>query len=258
MKRSLKITLVFFGFFLMAVTANAGHIGLAGVRYEAVDAQEFVYGEGGPEGGSGAYITISIGVADRSAIANVRAKAEHGATGFEVTLTERDLCTGILPPEYGVDQFFYTRLRPEGWMTGEWKLKLEYEEGEMPYIEEATVVVPRFNFPPIPTGIEISERNGQRVLVWNRIGNPWVKDPGTGRFVTYRVRHYKPSTWCVDQTLSPPFEVWSGNRIAVPLPPNWESGDMIRIENQVVDDSLPGGVTRWDRAMKILILPVCP
>jgi hypothetical protein len=81
--------------------------------------------------------------------------------------------------------------------------------------------------------------------------------------IQYGVRHFKPSSPCIDEDLvintnlsNPdyyPYELWSGNRIAIVLPPHWNSRDHIMIENRVFDDNYPtGGPFRFDKGLSIL------
>lgn len=226
------------------------------IFYDARDYQDLIYGRGGAEGHSGAYIQLTFSVSGWDAIQVMDAKAKHEDSGFEVTLREDSSCRKKYPPP--ADASFSVMLRAEDWwMTGEWKLILKYKENGVKKTEEATVVVPRFNFPPIPTGIEIGlDLSGKKYILWNRIG-----DPGTsGKHVEYRVRHFNPSLPCIDEDIvinanNPGgYQLWSGNRIAVPLPTHWEPGDRVRIENRVYDDNSPSGPYRWDRACKDFIL----
>ena len=67
-------------------------------------------------------------------------------------------------------------LRAEDWwMTGEWKfdLKLQEKATGLKKTETATVVVPRFNFPPIPTGIEIDDIFGAKVSCLEQDRRSW-------------------------------------------------------------------------------------
>ena len=258
MKQILRINLIIVFALLIAMSANAQHLVMSNVLADIHASQEFIYGRGGPEGNSGAYIHIYLCVTGYHSIKEIKAKAVHVASGFEITLPEEDpSCIGVLPSPPYYDQGFYTWLRPEGWMTGEWKLVLSYKEGGAKKTETATVVVPRFNFPPIPTGIEIAEYEGKKYLVWNSIGAPGK----SGGHVEYRLRHYSNHfPKCIDEELvirpgAYSYELWSGNRIAVPLPNYWNSGDHVRIENRVVDDNSPSGPSRSDRACKHFLLP---
>ena len=264
MKRILMINLVVVFVLSIAISANAQHLIGQAVFVDIRDFPEFIFGRGGSEGHSGAYIQLSFGVSGWDAIEVVEARARHVATGFEITLMEESKsCIGVWPPGWP-DQGFGAWLRPLDWMTGEWEFVFSYVEAHRKKTETAKVAVPRFNFPPIPTGIQISEYLGQKYLVWNRIG-----DPGTieaGKRVEYRVRHFSSSSSCIDEDLvirgpltSPPssYDLWSGNRIAVPLPTHWEPGDRVRIENRVFDDNYSDtgpGPYRWDRACKDFIL----
>jgi len=255
MKRYLEISLVISVALLIAMSANAQHLVPFDVIVDNRAYPEFIYGRGGPEGHSGAYIQIGLGVTEYRSITEIKAKAVHVASGFEISLTEADRsCLGVSPPG-NLDQF-YAWLRPQDWMTGEWKLVLSYKEGRGRKTETATVGVGHFNFPPVPTGIEIAEANGKKYLVWNSIGAP-----GTSG-VEYRLDHYsKDIPQCPDEYLpirpggEYPYELWSGNRIAVPLRAHWTSGDRVRIENWVTDDNSPYGPYRRDRALRDVFLP---
>jgi hypothetical protein len=228
--------------------------------YDARGYQEFIWGRGGAEGHSGAYIQLYLGVTGYNNIREISAKARHIASNFEITLVEENKsCIGLWPPSWGIDTGFGAYLRPLGWETGEWKFVLSYVEGWRKKTETARVVVPRFNFPPIPTGIEIALSQGKEYIVWNRIGDPGTID--AGKRVEYRVRHFNGSLPCIDEDFvirfdTSNYELWSGNRIAFPLPSNWNSGDHIRIENRVNDDNPEVGyVYRSDRGCKDIILP---
>ena len=265
MKRIVIINLAIVFVLSIAISANAQHLVGQAVFVDIRDFPEFIFTRGGSEGHSGAYIQLNFGVSGWDVIEVVEAKAKHIPSGFEVTLREDTTCRKNYPPQWNIDTNYYINLRAEDWwMTGEWEFIFNYIEARRKKTETAKVAVPRFNFPPIPTGIQISEYLGQKYLVWNRIG-----DPGTieaGKRVEYRVRHFSSSSSCIDEDLvirgpltSPPssYDLWSGNRIAVPLPTHWEPGDRVRIENRVFDDNYSDtgpGPYRWDRACKDFIL----
>jgi len=263
MKRILIINLAIVFVLSIAISANAQHLVGQAVFVDIRDFPEFIFGRGGSEGHSGAYIQLNFGVSGWDAIQVMEAKARHLASGFQVTLKEDTTCRKNYPPQWNVDASYYINLKAEDWwMTGEWEFVFSYREAGRKKTETVRVAVPRFNFPPIPTGIHIGvDLAGKEYLVWNRIG-----DPGTdGKHVEYRIRHYNPSLPCVDEELiikgpltTPPstYDLWSGNRIAVPLPTHWEPGDRIRIENRVYDDNYTTGPGpyRWDRACKDFIL----
>jgi hypothetical protein len=262
MKRYLKISMIILVALLIAITAHAQHLVTPGIMYDARGAHEFMWGRGGAEGHSGAYIQLNIGVTGYSNISQISVKARHIASNFEVTLTEESKsCIGVWPPDWGIDQVFTAWLRPFDWMTGEWEFVLSYVERWRRKTEKATVPVPRFNFPPIPTGIEIATSLGKKYLVWNRIGDPGI---GPGKHVEYRIRHFGRSLPCIDEDIAinannpGGYQLWSGNRIAFPLP-DWESGDRVRIENRVYDDNYSEttgpGPYRFDRGCKDFILP---
>lgn len=256
MKAAIKFSILVLGLFLMAATANAqGHLASASVFYDARDYEEFIHGRGGSEGHSGAYIKLQLGVTGYDLITRIRATAEHEDTKFEVTLWESP-CWDTISQD--VDKFFQVWLRPSSWMTGEWTFVLKYKIGKDRYKEKMKVFVPRFNYPPTPTGIQLAflgEPPTERYLVWNRIGDP----EAFGKHVEYRVR-LLDNIGCIIEDLrirpgGDPYELWSGNRIAVPLPPHWTPGNIVRIENRVYDDNYPGGPYRFDRACKDLVLP---
>jgi len=264
MKQILMINLVIVFVLSIAISANAQHLTGQLVSVDIRDFPEFIFGRGGSEGHSGAYIQLSFGISGWDAIQVTEAKAQHVASGFQVTLREDTTCRKNYPPQWNMDAGYYISLKAEDWwMTGEWEIVLSYVEAHRKKTETVKVAVPRFNFPPIPTGIHIGEYLGQKYLVWNRIGDPGI---GPGKHVEYRIRHFNRSLPCVDEDLvisGPPntsptyYELWSGNRIAVPLPSEWIPGDRIRIENRVYDDNYSEtgpGPYRWDRASKDFIL----
>ncbi len=260
MKRILMISLVIVFALSMAISANAQHLTGPLVLVDIRDFPEFIFGRGGAEGHAGSYINLSFGVSGWDAIEVVEAKAKHVASGFEVTLREDTSCIKNYPPEWNIDASFYVMLKAEDWwMTGEWEFVLSYVDAQGNKTEKATVKVPRFNFPPTPTGIQIGEYLGQKYLVWNRIGDPGTT--WTGKRVEYRVRHFSRSVPCVDEDIvirfdTSNYQLWSGNRIAFPLSSKWKLGDRIRIENRVYDDNPEVGyVYRFDRGSKDLILP---
>ena len=256
MKRILRMNLVIVFALLIAMSANAQHLVFSEVKVDNRTYTEFIYGQGGIEGYSGAYIIIALYVTRYSSMTEIKTGAQHVASGFEITLREDDpSCVGVFPGI--VEQGFYAWLRPQAWMTGQWNFILSYKENRAKKTETATVVVPRFNFPPIPTGIEMAENNGIKYLVWNSIGAPGT----SGGHVEYRIRHLSNDfPKCLDGEVvirpgADSYDLWSGNRIAVPLPDNWNSGDRVRIENVVFDDNSPSGPYRSDKATKIVILP---
>jgi hypothetical protein len=260
MKQILRMNLVIVFALLIAMSANAQHIVNPLVIVDIRAYPEFIYGRGGPEGNSGAYIQINLAVTGYRSITEIKARAQHVASGFEIMLREDDpSCIGVWSGGQ-FDQQFGVFLRPQGWMTGEWKLFLSYRENRVKKTETATVVVPRFNFPPVPTGIEIAEYNGKKYLVWNSIGAPGT----SGGHVEYRISHFSNDfPKCTDEQVvirpsADPYELWSGNRIAVPLPSHWNSGDRVRIDNRVYDDNYSEtgpGPYRWDRGLKDVFLP---
>jgi len=249
-------------FLLLAGTANAQYLTGATVRYDARYYADFMFHRGGSEGHSGAYIQILAEIEGYSAITDINVKARHIASGFLVSLVGDDpSCIAVSP--FGSDYIgFSVHLRPQDWwMTGKWKIILRYKEGGDDKRETTTVTVPRFNFPPEPTGIQISDWEEKTYLVWNRIG-----DPGTGpaKHVEYRISHYTASSppcadeWYVIREGTNNYQLWSGNRIAFDLGLTdtvWASGDLIRIDNRVYDDNLPDGPNRNDRAVRFFFMP---
>ena len=258
MERYMKFFMVIVCFLLLVGTANAQHLSDVSVRYDSRYFPEFVYGRGGPEGHSGAYISIIAGIDRYNDIKKIKVKAKHIASDFEVSLVEDDpACVGVGP--FANDQSFGVWLRPQHWwMTGAWEITLKYKKNGTKEEETATVIVPRFNFPPEPTGIQIAEWDGKTWLVWNRIG-----DPGTfpGQHVQYRIAHFTtPAPYCIDEWYyingggaNINYQLWSGNRIAVEPPAHWVSGDLVRIENRVYDDK--DDVHRHDRGVRFFFLP---
>ncbi len=262
MERCIKFFMAIVCFLLLVGKANAqivNHLTEVNVRYDARYYPEFFYGRGGPEGHSGAYIRIIAGIDGYNDIKKIRVKAKHIASKFEVSLVGDDPeCVGVWPLD-GVDLYFSVGLRPQHrWMTGVWEITLKYRKDGQKQKETKTVNVPRFNFPPEPTGIQIAVDGGMTYLVWNRIGDPGF---GNNQHVEYRIAHLTtPSPYCIDEWYwiregTGNYQLWSGNRIAVELPAHWNSGDLIRIENRVYDDNSPDGPLRHDRGVRYFFLP---
>ena len=232
--------------------ANAAYLGTFDVRYDAREYPGLYWERGGAEGHSGAYVQLLVGVINYSELSKINIKAKHIDTDFEVTLLESDpSCVGKWPYPEEAEQWFSARLQPDTWMTGTWEITLKAK----PDVKEVvTIHVPRFNFPPIPSGIQISEVQGQTYLAWNSIGDPGV---GPERHIEYRlVKSTPPPAACAEEsyTIRPErydYQIWSGNRIAVPLPGHWTTGDLIRIENRVYDNyqSPQQSVYRYDRGV---------
>ncbi|MDY6793428.1 MAG: hypothetical protein SWH54_19345 [Thermodesulfobacteriota bacterium] len=83
------------------------------VRYDSRYFPEFVYGRGGSEGHSGAYIQIVAGIDGYNDFSKIRVKAKHIASDFEVSLVEQpSACIGGWPFD-NVDQYFVIWLRPD-------------------------------------------------------------------------------------------------------------------------------------------------
>lgn len=260
MEKYIKAFMVMVCFLLLLGTANAQNQYLIGgyVIYDNSDYPEFYWDRGGAEGHSGATIYIMAAIDNYNDIKNIDVKAKHVDSHFEVSLVEvYPSCFGTFPSG-NFDVQFGIRIRPEDWMTGEWKIMLKYKINDPQENEEMTVIVPRFNFPPVPTGLQITNLAEETWLVWNRIGNP---SSGPTGHVEYLIVHFTtPPPYCHDQlhvinsdTLDY-VQLLSGNRIAFKIPDSWGSGDLIRIENRIYDDN-DGGVYRWDRGIKYFFLP---
>lgn len=261
MMKMVKCFSLMFCLVLFSNVVYAQYLSEAYVRYDSRYYPEFAYDRGGAEGHSGAYISIVVGVDHYSDLQNINVKAKHLGKDFEVTLIEDDPeCVGMWPYD-SVDQWFFVLLRPDSaWMKGVWEITLKYETvGSVKGTETALVNVPRFNFPPEPTGIQIADYQGKKWLVWNSIGDPGA---GPGRHIEYRIAHYSntPGT-CLDKFYSIRlfgsniyYETWSGNRIAVEIPFDWATGDLLRIENRVYDNN-NGTVYRYDRGTRYFYMP---
>lgn len=257
-KLSILLLCVFSIFF--SATSFAQYMTSAEIRFDSRYFPEFVYARGGAEGHSGAYISFSVSVIDYDDLQKVDIKAKHLDTDFEVTLLEAaPECAGVWPFA-GVDQYYGVRLQPNEWMTGEWEITLKYRTTEGVHgREQALVVVPRFNSPPEPTGIQGANVQGQKWLVWNSIGEPGV---GPDSHIEYRIMHLTGPDLCIDEsyTVRPGgniyYELWSGNRIAVERPAHWQPGDLIRIENRVYSNIQD--VYRFDRGTRYFYLPNMP
>ena len=226
----------------------------ANVLYDARTYPDLFYERGGAQGHSGAYIQIYVGINNYAELKSIKIEAEQEGSDFEVTLREDDRgCVGTWPFE-SVDQWFSAWLGPDHiGLKGDWKITLKYKTLQnIKGTEIRHVVVPRFNFPPEPTGIQISEDAGRTWIAWNSIGAPGV---GPARHVEYRLaRVSPPPAACVTEfyPVRPggiEYQMWSGNRIAVPLPAHWMPGDLVRIENRVYDDN-GGAVYRFDRGVR--------
>jgi hypothetical protein len=253
MKRFLNSLLIVVGFILLASVCQAQVLSEAYVRYDSRHYADFLNIRGGSEGNSGAYIAIVAGIGHYDELKSISVEAKNLDSDFSVTLFEDDPeCVGKWPFD-SVDQWFYVRLQPnQEKMVGTWEIKAKYKTYTgVSGTDTKTIIVPRFNFPPEPTGIQISEYDGKKWLVWNSIGKPG--EIYESRRVEYRLAHLTSPGSCVDQwyLVRPggniPYEMWSGNRIAVEVPSDWEEGDSIRIENRIYDD---GG--RHNRAVKFL------
>jgi hypothetical protein len=263
MGRYMKFTMVIVCFLLLAGAANAKqHLAEAYVRYDARYYPEFFHARGGPEGHSGAYIQILAKIDGNNDIIGPRVTAKHIDSGFEVILRGADPSCLVVSPWPTLLNYDVLLAPQDWWMTGEWEITLQYTKGDQKKIteESVTVNVPRFNFPPAPTGIQIGGYEGKTWLVWNRIG-----DPGTGpdnQHVEYRIGHFTtPYPHCLDEWIgingdSTNFQLWSGNRIAFDLSTTetpWASGDLVKIEYRVFD--YKNGVYRHDRAARYFFLP---
>jgi hypothetical protein len=240
--------------------ATAEYMTLADVRYDAREYPDLFYHRGGAQGHSGAYIQVLAGIVQYSDLTQISIKAKHLNTDFEVSLVELDQdCVGVWQYLDEAEQWFSIWLKPDyTWMTGDWEITLKYKAASGKGTETKIVTVPRFNFPPEPSGIQISEYEGQTWIAWNSIG-----EPGTyldGKHLEYRLLKMTPTpAACPDRSkgIRPgryEYQMWSGNRIAVPLPEEWGlvAGDLIRIENRVYDDY--DGVYRFDRGMRYFFM----
>jgi hypothetical protein len=262
MEKCMKVFMVIICFLLLTGTVNAQHLSTdVAVLYNSIYYPEFYKNlSGGTEGHSGAYVTIYAGIEGYNEISPVSAKAKHMASDFEVSLVAEDSsCPPWPPPLSHIDLYLYTRLQPKDWMTGEWEITLKYTDGDQKnVIENATVIVPQFNFPPPPTGLQIAESEGKTWLVWNRIADPQNGGDSYKRYSPV-IKHFTPFPYCIDEfhRIAPggttPYQLWSGNRIAVEIPSNWKSGDLLRVENRLYD--LVDGVRRMDRGIKLFFLP---
>jgi hypothetical protein len=246
-------------FLLLATTgiASAEFMRTVEVRYDARQYPDLAYERGGAQGHSGAYIQILVGIVGYADLEKIIIKAKHLETDFEVTLIENDKeCVGAWPYPDEAEQWFSVSLKPEHtWMKGDWEITLNYKTPTEKGKEVKFVTVPRFNFPPEPTGIQISEYMGQPWIAWNSIGAPGT---GPNAHIEYRLLKMSPppaSCAVESYAIRPeryPYEMWSGNRIAAPLPSYWEPGDLIRIENRVYD--YIDGVSRYDRGVRFFFM----
>jgi hypothetical protein len=129
MKRILMINLAIVFVLSIAISANAQHLIGQAVFVDIRDFPEFIFGRGGSEGHSGAYIQLSFGVSGWDAIQVMEAKAQHVASGFQVTLKEDTTCRKNYPPQWNMDASYYINLKAEDWwMTGEWEFVFSYVE----------------------------------------------------------------------------------------------------------------------------------
>lgn len=234
--------------------ASAEYLSFADVRYDAREYPDLFYHRGGAQGNSGSYIQVVAGVVQYANLTKINIKAEHLGTGFEVTLVEAVTeCVGVWQYQDEAEQWFRVWLKPERrWMTGDWEITLKYETTSGKGKETKLVTVPRFNFPPEPTGIQVTNYEGRTWIAWNSLG-----EPGTyldGKHIEYRLLKMTPEG-CPDRSkgITPTryeYQMWSGNRIAVPVPEEWSlaAGDLIRIENRVYDDY--DGFYRFDRGSR--------
>lgn len=251
--KTMRFILVVFLCLFFSGLAQAEYLSLANVRYDAREYPDLYWQRGGAAGHSGAYIQLLAGIVNYSELSKINITAKHLDSDFEATLVELDpSCVGKWPYPQEAEQWFSTRLQPGLWMTGDWEITLKAE----PSVKEVrTVRVPRFNFPPVPSGIQISDYMGQTYLAWNSIGAPGV---GPERHIEYRlVKSTPPPAACPEETynIRPgryPYQLWSGNRIAVPLPGHWMTGDLIRIENRIYDNHQ--NVYRFDRGVKYFFM----
>jgi len=243
----LSVSLIFSSSLLFA-----DYISSASVNYDSRYYPEFYYGSGGAEGHSGAYIQIGVGVVNYDDLSKVNIKAKHIDTDFEVTLEESpQVCAGGYPVEWNVDQYWGIRLKPEDWMVGTWEITMKYTAFGQKEKEMVEVYVDRFSFPPEPTGIQL----GPDRIIWNSIGIPGLPN-NYGEYVEYRIMHHAEYSvdgndiFCVDEaiTIRDDTAVIPLNRIRQAIPPEWSSGDLIRVENRVYRGS------RFDRGVRYFYL----
>jgi hypothetical protein len=245
---------------LISSMIYAQYLTEAYVRYDSKYLPDIVDDRGGAEGNSGAYVSILAGINNYHDLKSVNLKAKKLGTDFEFSLLgDSEECAGIWPFET-VDIWYFVSLRPApGWMTGDWEIVLKYSTNDgIKGTESMMVTVPRFNFPPAPTGVQIAEYQDKKWLVWNSIG-----EPGSGtsnRKVEYRIAHYTSEPeHCIDKWYAVRpygninYQVWSGNRIAVEIPYDWSQGDLIRIENRIYDNN-GGTVYRSDRGTRYIFM----
>ena len=237
--------------------ASAEYLSFADVRYDAREYPDLFYHRGGAQGNSGAYIQVVAGVVKYADLTKINVSAEHLDTGFEVTLVEAvPECVGVWQYQDEAEQWFRVWLKPETrWMTGRWEITLKYETATEKGKETKLVTVPRFNFPPEPTGIQVSPDEGRFWIVWNSIGEPGTSSDG--KHVEYRILKMTPEG-CPERSIritpnsNIEYHLWSGNRIAVPISEDWgwglAVGDLIRIENRVYDNHQ--GYYRYDRGSR--------
>ncbi len=233
------------------------YISSASVNYDARYFPGFFYDEGGAEGHSGAYVQINVGVVHYGELSKVNIKAKHIDSDFEVTLREaHQECAGGYPSGWNVDQYWGIRLKPEDWMAGTWEITLKYRDvyGDKDY-ETVEVYVDRFSYPPQPTGLQFAAPGGRKRIIWNSIGVPGV--PGyDGEYIEYRIMHhveYPDGIFCIDQAINirDASAMIPLNRIRQTIPEEWESGDLIRVENRVYK----GDGSRYDRGVRYFYLP---
>jgi hypothetical protein len=254
---TIRLLLVMFLLLTFTGIASAEFMSAADVRYDARQYPDLFYERGGAQGHSGAYIQIMAGIVNYAELETININAKHLGTDFEVTLVELGPeCVGSWPYPDEAEQWFTVSLKPEHtWMKGTWEITLKYTTATEKGTEVKNVTVPRFNFPPEPTGIQISEYQGQPWIVWNSIGAPGA---GLNRHIEYRLlKSLPPPAACSEETYTirpgrTYYQMWSGNRIAVPLPSHWMPGDLIRIENRIYDYT--EGVYRYDRGVRFFFM----
>jgi len=254
MKKAIMVFMLSVSLVFSSSLLFAEYITSASVQYDSRYYPEFAYGTGGSEGHSGAFISITVAVVGYYDLSNVKISAEHknpdtNYTDFEVTLRESPLeCLFRYPPDWNVEQYWGVRLKPEDWMVGKWEITMKFTDyfgnkGK----ESVEMEVNRFSFPQEPTGIEFRVQNGVRRIIWNSIGIPGY---GDDEHVEYRIIRNLGGTFCAIESIKlDDTDQISLNRIRAIIPDHWASGELIRVENRVYNNS------RFDRGVRYFYLP---
>jgi hypothetical protein len=207
----------------------------------------------GPEGVSGAYLDVSVGVITGGKLlkhSNVRSiKVKHLETGFKFSL-QPDICENYLGPG---QQAWYLYLRPEDWMfEGNWEFTMLYK-GSDRNVHKQIVSVPAGPkvFPMKPSHIQIVKSSSSIDVSWSALGNP-----DTGQF-DYRIQAYEDicpvivfrGDWCVTcQNKAGTYDPIL-NKVTFAIPLEW-SGHKIRLENRIYEV-----FPRQGKAVEEFILP---